>query len=90
MLLCLLQALGVALKLTFQGQNQLAYLQFYVFLGVRVCSFCLCSRRCGHYEPVIVQLHGCKQCCTVQSPCHHVSDLAHMPTSDSRLEVLDV
>lgn len=28
------QALGVALKLTFQGQNQLAYLQFYVFLGV--------------------------------------------------------
>lgn len=29
------QALGVALKLTFQGQNQLGYLQFYVFLGVR-------------------------------------------------------
>lgn len=51
MLLCLLQALGVALKLTFQGQNQLAYLQFYVFLGVRVCRFCLCLRPCGHYEP---------------------------------------
>jgi hypothetical protein len=34
------QALGVAIKLTFQGQNQLAYLQFYVFLGVRVACAC--------------------------------------------------
>lgn len=34
-LCCGVQALGVALKLTFQGQNQLAFLQFYVFLGVR-------------------------------------------------------
>lgn len=30
------KALGVALKLTFQGQNQLAFLQFYVFLGIVV------------------------------------------------------
>jgi hypothetical protein len=29
-----LQALGVALKLTFQGQNQLKFMQFYVFLVV--------------------------------------------------------
>jgi hypothetical protein len=36
------QALGVAIKLTFQGQNQLAYLQFYVFLGVSVA--CACGR----------------------------------------------
>lgn len=32
---CCMQALGVALKLTFQGDNQLFYIQFYVFLVVR-------------------------------------------------------
>lgn len=32
------QALGVALKLTFQGQNQLGYIHFYVFIAVSWCS----------------------------------------------------
>lgn len=41
-----MQALGVAIKLTFQGQNQLAYLQFYVFLGVSLA--CTCGR---HVDP---------------------------------------
>jgi hypothetical protein len=38
---CCHQALGVALKLTFQGDNQLAYIHFYLFLLVG-------AEQCGH------------------------------------------